>query len=181
MTSIDPALGDWLCPNAICANWNWAKRNECNRCSAAKPSGWRKRQREISGDVRCQPSDGNVVPIMARAADGGRPTRPTPSNIDPGVGDWLCTSCGNWNWARRNECNKCGITHPTRPAPTPSGRDVRLNAAVGLTWDEAIQQQTGARGERGKEAVSKSSMTQRMSDEKGEPLKSEWSETRGNA
>ena len=30
-----------------------------------------------------------------------------PPGIEPGVGDWEC-SCGNWNWARRNSCNKCG-------------------------------------------------------------------------
>ncbi|KAL1498592.1 hypothetical protein AB1Y20_013907 [Prymnesium parvum] len=31
-----------------------------------------------------------------------------PPGIDPGVGDWQCSSCSNWNWARRGECNKCG-------------------------------------------------------------------------
>ncbi|EOD21801.1 hypothetical protein EMIHUDRAFT_235808 [Emiliania huxleyi CCMP1516] len=30
-----------------------------------------------------------------------------PPNIDPSVGDWHCASCGNWNWARRKECNQC--------------------------------------------------------------------------
>lgn len=29
-----------------------------------------------------------------------------PPTIDPSVGDWLCT-CGNWNWAKRHECNMC--------------------------------------------------------------------------
>ena len=33
--------------------------------------------------------------------------RAPPSNIDPSVGDWHCQSCGNWNWARRRECNQC--------------------------------------------------------------------------
>jgi hypothetical protein len=30
-----------------------------------------------------------------------------PPNIDPKAGDWQCVSCGNWNWARRKECNQC--------------------------------------------------------------------------
>ena len=29
-----------------------------------------------------------------------------PPSINPDVGDWLC-ACGNWNWAKRKECNKC--------------------------------------------------------------------------
>jgi len=34
-----------------------------------------------------------------------------PPNIDPSKGDWHCT-CGNWNWARRVNCNKCGSKKP---------------------------------------------------------------------
>ena len=33
--------------------------------------------------------------------------KPPPPNIDPTVGDWPCQSCGNWNWARRKDCNQC--------------------------------------------------------------------------
>eukprot|EP00316_Scyphosphaera_apsteinii_P013153 CAMPEP_0119311220 /NCGR_PEP_ID=MMETSP1333-20130426/21979_1 /TAXON_ID=418940 /ORGANISM="Scyphosphaera apsteinii, Strain RCC1455" /LENGTH=208 /DNA_ID=CAMNT_0007315549 /DNA_START=62 /DNA_END=688 /DNA_ORIENTATION=- len=32
-----------------------------------------------------------------------------PPGIDPSVGDWPCPSCGNWNWARRKECNQCHV------------------------------------------------------------------------
>ena len=34
-----------------------------------------------------------------------------PPGIEPSVGDWEC-SCGNWNWARRGSCNKCGASKP---------------------------------------------------------------------
>ena len=37
--------------------------------------------------------------------------KPIPPGIDPLVGDWLCP-CGNWNWARRGNCNKCGAPKP---------------------------------------------------------------------
>ncbi|KAL1518925.1 hypothetical protein AB1Y20_003197 [Prymnesium parvum] len=30
-----------------------------------------------------------------------------PPGIDTSVGDWHCVACGNWNWARRKECNQC--------------------------------------------------------------------------
>ena len=36
-----------------------------------------------------------------------------PPGIEPMVGDWEC-SCANWNWARRNTCNKCGASKPQR-------------------------------------------------------------------
>jgi len=130
MSNIDPGNGDWLCPNAACGNWNWAKRIECNRCSAAKPCGIRRPMGR--GDARLLPSDGRVIPVTNSSVEGGRAPRPPPSNIDPSVGDWPCSACGNWNWARRNECNKCGASHPTRAAPVVSRHDARLNAAVGL-------------------------------------------------
>ena len=87
------------------------------------------------------PSDGRVVPVTNRPVDGAyrpprvggpRPGRGPPANIDPGAGDWECPGCGNWNWARRHECNKCGVPHPTRKAPPPSKHDDRLNQAAGL-------------------------------------------------
>ncbi|CAH1957878.1 unnamed protein product [Acanthoscelides obtectus] len=31
--------GDWKCPNPDCGNTNFAWRNQCNRCSEAKPEG----------------------------------------------------------------------------------------------------------------------------------------------
>ena len=33
---IDPSVGDWLCPKEGCGNWNWARRESCNRCSLPK-------------------------------------------------------------------------------------------------------------------------------------------------
>ena len=36
-SGIDPAKGDWLCPNDECYNWNWAKRNECVKCFTMHP------------------------------------------------------------------------------------------------------------------------------------------------
>ena len=39
---------------------------------------------------------------------------------DPG--DWRCNSCGNQNWARRRECNRCKAP---KPRFGPDGQDLR--------------------------------------------------------
>ena len=38
---------------------------------------------------------------------GGSRQGGLPPGIDQSVGDWPCSACGNWNWARRKECNQC--------------------------------------------------------------------------
>ena len=56
------------------------------------------------------------------------------AGIDPGVGDWLCpkVDCGNWNWAKRNECNKCFTPNPRRPSKPPTEADKYQDRACGL-------------------------------------------------
>jgi len=53
---------------------------------------------------------------LTRTQGGGWTTlasgKRLPPGIDPGVGDWECQNCGNWNWARRGNCNKCGAPKP---------------------------------------------------------------------
>ena len=51
------------------------------------------------------------------------PARPPPPGIDPNVGDWLCAGpCGNWNWAKRHACNRCGASRPLQLGPPPATR-----------------------------------------------------------
>eukprot|EP00668_Euglena_longa_P032355 GGOE01041670.1.p1 GENE.GGOE01041670.1~~GGOE01041670.1.p1 ORF type:complete len:211 (-),score=45.83 GGOE01041670.1:90-659(-) len=48
----------------------------------------------------------------------GLHTSLTPSTKEPKVpnttNDWTCGQCHNVNWARRKECNKCGLPRPKR-------------------------------------------------------------------
>lgn len=62
----------------------------------------------------------------------GRDGRPPPPTIDVAAGDWQCPACNNWNWARRNECNKCCQAHPSRAKQPPSKMEQTLNARAGL-------------------------------------------------
>eukprot|EP00668_Euglena_longa_P029011 GGOE01036349.1.p2 GENE.GGOE01036349.1~~GGOE01036349.1.p2 ORF type:complete len:146 (-),score=25.95 GGOE01036349.1:260-697(-) len=57
-----------------------------------------------------------------------------PKGIDPGVGDWECPNpgCNNWNWAKRNECNKCFAHNPNRRPTKMSAGEVSADRSAGL-------------------------------------------------
>merc|ERR1719285_278533 len=74
-----------MCPS--CGNHNYANRQACNRCGAAKPGAW-------PGMM------GMAMKFMGQMGGGGTP------NFRPG--DWVCAACGNHNYSSREVCNKCG-------------------------------------------------------------------------
>mmetsp|Transcript_27193 Transcript_27193/g.46164 ORF Transcript_27193/g.46164 Transcript_27193/m.46164 type:complete len:138 (+) Transcript_27193:115-528(+) len=59
---------------------------------------------------------------------------PPPKGIDPGVGDWECPNpgCNNWNWAKRNECNKCFARNPKRTNFKLSSGEISADRSAGL-------------------------------------------------
>uniref|UniRef100_A0A7S1N9I6 RanBP2-type domain-containing protein n=1 Tax=Eutreptiella gymnastica TaxID=73025 RepID=A0A7S1N9I6_9EUGL len=59
---------------------------------------------------------------------------PPPKGIDPGVGDWECPNpgCGNWNWAKRRECNKCFAKNPKARNFKPSAGEINADRSAGL-------------------------------------------------
>nr|CAG4645146.1 EOG090X0ECZ [Leptodora kindtii] len=85
-TKYRPSDGDWTCPDASCANINFARRDACNRCG--KPKEEEKPKVKKLG-----------VEIGKDAAEKSKGLF--------SADDWMCSKCGNVNWARRSTCNVC--------------------------------------------------------------------------
>merc|ERR1719350_2477245 len=89
--------GDWLCP--ACGDHQFARNDTCRKCANPKPAN--------GGGCGCQA--GMMQPKMlgaspAIAAMGGKP------------GDWLCPACGDHQFARNENCRKCGEAKPAEGA-----------------------------------------------------------------
>ncbi|KAL0279575.1 UNVERIFIED_CONTAM: hypothetical protein PYX00_001102 [Menopon gallinae] len=77
--------GDWICGDSQCANINFARRTQCNRCGSEKSEALNKRKL------------GQEIGKAAAAKSHGLFS----------ADDWQCNKCGNVNWARRQQCNVC--------------------------------------------------------------------------
>ncbi|KAL9950536.1 hypothetical protein ACROYT_G043048 [Oculina patagonica] len=80
--------GDWVCPDKRCGNVNFARRTSCNRCGKDK---------------------GNIDSIKLTGSQIGKQAAAKSKGLFSAE-DWMCSKCGNVNWARRSDCNMCG--HP---------------------------------------------------------------------
>ncbi|KAL9224005.1 hypothetical protein vseg_000081 [Gypsophila vaccaria] len=87
-TTTEVALpGDWYCQAFGCGAHNYASRVSCFRCSALKP--------------RCHGAFFGGSSIMTATGEGVA--------VIPGwkTGDWICSRCGEHNYACRVGCYKC--------------------------------------------------------------------------
>lgn len=128
--------GDWVCP--FCGNHNYRSRQACNRCGAPKPGA-------VKGGG-CAGGGGNpyVMPMGPMGGKGGwggsclgmtgfQPQPPTGGGGGSQFrqGDWVCTSCGNHNYASREMCNKCGAPKPQVPIHGGFGKGVGAHFGPG--------------------------------------------------
>ncbi|CAK5083947.1 unnamed protein product [Meloidogyne enterolobii] len=100
--------GEWACVDAKCAFINGEKRNTCQKCGKAKPRAKQRVGKEI-GKEAAEKSKGLF------AAE-----------------DWVCSKCGNVNWARRHMCNICN-------APKLADLEVRTGYGGGYMDREDVE------------------------------------------
>lgn len=92
MSNMKP--GDWLCQQ--CGDLQFAKNQACRKCGAPHPM--------MGGGMMGGGMMGGGANMMAMMGGGGA------GNMKPG--DWLCSQCGDHQYARNPACRKCGAPKP---------------------------------------------------------------------
>lgn len=87
--------GDWMCPS--CGDHQFARNEVCRKCGTPNPGG-------ASGGAGAGTAWGGAV---ASGGCGGGGTK---------GGDWICSACGDLQFARNTVCRRCG-----NPAPGGAG------------------------------------------------------------
>lgn len=112
--------GDWTCHE--CGNHNFASRESCNRCGEPKPPPQPVRYAAVARPMSSRPSPYGQPARPSFHHSGPPPSAraPPPSQGGKGgkgmrEGDWICSSCGNHNFASRENCNRCNM--PKNPPP----------------------------------------------------------------
>eukprot|EP01116_Phalansterium_solitarium_P011605 TRINITY_DN2733_c0_g1_i1.p1 TRINITY_DN2733_c0_g1~~TRINITY_DN2733_c0_g1_i1.p1 ORF type:complete len:278 (-),score=62.80 TRINITY_DN2733_c0_g1_i1:268-1101(-) len=126
--------GDWICAQPGCGNHNYASRVICGRCK--------------------NPPAGQAPPLGALAAPlqfaYEQKSALGVSEIRPG--DWMCPKfgCGNYNYASRTTCGRCG----TPPVPVQSEVAALLVASGTIPVSAFTGSTGGVGGIPGRPAVS---------------------------
>ncbi|KAL5253556.1 hypothetical protein ACHWQZ_G013379 [Mnemiopsis leidyi] len=94
----DPTL-DWLC--FVCNNNNQHHRRKCNVCLRPRNEVEAQFPRETPPWVSMN------QPHIRDHPRGGEPMMPVQTRPEDRTKDWACSECGNRNFAKRKECNRC--------------------------------------------------------------------------
>lgn len=70
------------------------------------------------------------VPEEAGLTNAADATKTGTTEPPKGASDWTCQECHNVNWARRRECNKCGLPRPKRTKAEDQSLSIGGNVCV---------------------------------------------------
>lgn len=98
--------GGWECSK--CQNYNFKGRKECHRCKKCKSDddseGMPSHMQQSAIDKEAQrKAMQKVAPAELSPCQSKKPSER--------VGDWTCQRCCNHNFAFRDVCNKCYMSH----------------------------------------------------------------------
>jgi len=94
--------GDWMCP---CGAHNYANKMACHKCGTAKQMA-AMGMSGMGGGMGAPSMHGGMGMGMMGMGGG------MPANFRQG--DWMCTSCGQHNFASKTNCHKCGAMKPAQ-------------------------------------------------------------------
>lgn len=101
--------GDWMC--SACGNHNYSSRMACNKCGVPKPA--------VQGFAAVKGGAPRPAPYAMPVQQ--MPMQPMMGAPNMRQGDWICSSCGNHNYASREACNKCAAPKTVAAAPMAMG------------------------------------------------------------
>lgn len=99
---------DWVCP--ACHDLQFARNTECRKCGALKPESSHDENFDSHNTRREHGWDD-------RSSDGAK-------RKESRSGDWVCPDCQDLNFARNNQCRKCGLPKPGTDVEPREDRDV---------------------------------------------------------
>ena len=90
----------WVCSN--CSNYNYSSRRHCNKCNV--PRTIRKNKQLRNYNI-------NNHEDVYNKSNNSTTGSSSNSNMkfSERIGDWVCFSCGNLNFAFRTVCNRCQL------------------------------------------------------------------------
>jgi len=112
---VTPSQGDWVCNNSACGNVNFARRQQCHRCG--EPRNEHRHSQRNSAPTSHPPLPPTPSP-QSQGQGGGERDAPGQKGYTFCDGDWICSTCGNCNFARRMACHRCSSSRPHQGPPS---------------------------------------------------------------
>jgi enamine deaminase RidA (YjgF/YER057c/UK114 family) len=125
--------GNWRCPT--CANVNFAKRENCNRCQTDRPplELILAREQELEQERALAAASGATIPNIHAAS--ARKFAPPVAGVD---GNWECLTCSTVNFASRESCHRCTAGRPPQEHIKARAEQIKTERAVAIASGGAV-------------------------------------------